>query len=409
MPNVYVSKIQDIIKAGNPDINITTGSPLYFLLATPAGGVFESVQNEIDTINRESSLLTATDKDPLLANFGISRTIGKPGIGKVKIIAISGLPLYEFPKGTILEHISGTNVKTMEYCSIPASKGIYTVEVPVETVGNVSKTYLPDDSFTNDTYGTLIKSISVSTTIGGGMEDETDAQLMENILEKISGNIYTVSGMKKHINAMYTSIVDTAIDIPSPGKLVPDDMYELSAYNVTQKKGIVVNAFVKTYPKKISVQNVTEIRDTILRFLSPVPTHYKENVGTAYERRLFSSPINVDYYAAQNLSDIQSALDNDETSPIGIRTIVMAASPVFVSGEIMVRDMTGNLQDYITNHGMFPLNIGKMINENGLNGYVLPISLKCYDVYKNLSYYVSNEDTNINKAYYYDGIKTVKV
>lgn len=389
-----IEKITQILKDYDSELNTNPGSVIQGLLVVPAGEVFDYIQEEkIDKLRSDMSLLTAVDESQrllLLANFGLNQIRGRKASGKIKVTVSSQVPFYSFPLGTLFTSSSVVLVTTAD-ASI-TTKDANFVEIPVETT-SVSEVVLPiGTTLSSSLYGNLITSAVVTSQIANGKLDETSDALLDRIIEDLSENAMSVSSLRTKVLKEFSSLVDAVVKKTNLSQ----------RYN--RPSGVKADIMVKgsLTEKTVSVTVVNgkfTINDIILKvvdsseviFLSK--TLYK---STYVETNTFNCSVNgvisVSYLTMPIVKDVQSFLDDEDKFPIGVDLIASAATPVFVSSSDLEIS-----ESYLYNLPLIPISISKIIKDNNITDFSLPITVYLNDKI------MTDKDTFYDFPAYYKG------
>ena len=387
--NQYISLMQQIVKEYDPDINVRTGSVLYYLILLPAATIYEYINSLINILFNNSNLVTAENKEPLLSNFGVPQYTGTKGVGELELRLNDKQDSYFFPKGTIFTSEFNDIVLLTEDTSV---SNTISLTLKVETETNTDKIYFVGEKFTCSIYGTLIESCEVKTQIGGGKSDENIDDWQARIMETLSQTTTTSLGVYNAIKKQFPKIIDIKCN----------------------DRTVYIKSPLTTKTKKIKLidydnSRVAIIEDNIAK-ITYCPYKIKKIVttqqGTSKEKNLVYletstiDEVEITYYSPYLVPECQSFVDNKEVFPIGFSLLIKQANPIFISGEIKGIGSSLKVQEYILNTKIGSLTISDILVDNEITKYELPIYLTMEDTYRKLISVINNEYLFSNSAYY---------
>lgn len=358
-----ITIVQQILNELNPSLNVKVGSPLYFTMVLPMSKLYEDLLTRIETTKIDSALGLTTDEtrvDALLTNFGVQRISGIPARGKLFVELSPSVAIYVFPIGSTFTHEDGTIVQTTE--DITATESF---EVEVETLEGTTKVYDVGNAFISTLYGSLVLSSTVSAQIAGGIERETNEQLISRIQTELTENTVTSTGVRVKLQNTFKEIIDS--------KTIQDIIY------------------IKTGVEKITVNSSGVISNPVL-FYESLPNG-AELSQVDYFNWVISLPENTEfvYYTSKTIKEAEDYLNSNDILPLGITYKVRFGNIVFVSGNIksIAKKETEDFLSFFLNYKIGNFSMSDFVNSLKNKDIVYPIELT-FNGTKVVTEYVDN-------------------
>lgn len=323
------SSYLDLLKEKFPESNLDPGGALYFLLFGPTNQIYTDIQADIEKALKESSLDTAENKDPLLANFSIQRKEGAYGVGELYLSMKSNLSLYIFPSGTLFQGGELISTEAVEFST--------SATIPVRTTSKTEKVYLVGTPITSSAYPSLVQACYVSTQVSGGYAEEATSDWEERIQNTLEKTPTTEGGLRYFLKQEFPEVIDVKVSRTTRERI--------------RRRGVEIDAYIKLPLEKVIPTSTTIDDIVIFSDLTPTSTL---NRGTYTERNVFAT-IPTYYYRPYRFKEIQEWVNDNEVFPLGLDILLVQPNPYIVTG--------GNSAQYISLKSIGPLSLKQYIAE----------------------------------------------